>query len=276
MEKGLISELDRLKEIPPWEWPEDAKATLLAALEQGDTEAREAAAYMASALVDEEVAGALLGGCLGDAEGAVAGACAIAMGPTMEEAFVEFGDGAEPDPDGDPEEVAISFETYQRARGTLKQAYEDEARPKLARRQALEAAVRAPQDWQEAAVRAALAEDDPEWRLTAVFCMAFVPGFEAEVLAALDDKDLPIRRAAIMAAGEQELEAAGPSVLALAADDKIDFDLRVVALEALVGINPPGTHDLLSSLEAGDDKDLAEVAEEISGQLAMLADMSAD
>ena len=276
MAKGLISKLERLKEIPPWEWPKDARETLLAALDLEDAEAREAAAYMASALVDEEVAAALLVRCMEDPQGQVAGACAIALGPSLEEAFVEFGDGDEPDPDADLEEVAFSFEMYQRVRDTLKRAYEEEARPKMARRQALEAAVRAPQEWHASAVRAALALEDAEWTLTAVFCMAFVPGFEAEILAAVESKELPIRRAAIMAAGEQELEDAGPAVLAMAADDKIDFDLRVVALEALVGINPPGTRDLLLSLESGDDKDLAEVAEEISGQLAMLAEFEAE
>ena len=273
MPKDVMARLERLKEIPPWEWPKDARETILAALKLEDAEAREAAAYMASAVVNDPVARVLLEQCKSDAAEAVAGAAAIALGPSLEEAFVEYGDE---DPAGlkmDPEMVQFSPEVYTEIRATLRQIFEDQARPKLCRRQVLEAAVRAPLPWQVEAVRAAHQDGDPEWRLTAVFCMAFVEGFDAQILAALEDDDLPTRRAAIMAAGEQELGAAGPLVLALAGDDGVDLDLRVVALEALVGLNPPGSDELLAALVDGDNDDLAEVADEIREQRAMLADL---
>ena len=50
--------------------------------------------------------------------------------------------------------------------------------PKDVRREILEASVRAPQDWHQEAVRMAYSSDDESWRLTAVFCMCYIRGFE--------------------------------------------------------------------------------------------------
>jgi hypothetical protein len=54
----------------------------------------------------------------------------------------------------------------------------DASVPTDVRRRILEASVRAPQDWHRDAIRAAYASDDDVWRLTAVFCMRSVRGFE--------------------------------------------------------------------------------------------------
>ena len=262
MANDKIRDLERLKELPPWEWPADARETILACLAHEDAGAREAAAYMASALVDDQVAEVLLARCQEDEAAEVAGAAAIALAPTLEEGYIEFGDGEDDAPAADPEMVPISLEMYRQARETLRAVYQDQARPKLTRRQALEASVRAFDPWQEEAVRACMAAGDPEWRLTGVYCMAFVPGFQAEILQALEDHHVPVRRAALMAAGEQEVEAAGPAVLAVARDQEMALDLRVVAIEALAHLNPPGSEEYLSVVAAGADEDLAEVAED--------------
>jgi len=263
MAKDKIQDLERLKELPPWEWPGDARETVLACLTHEDPEAREASAYMASALVDDEVAEALMERCKQDAAAEVAGAAAIALAPCLEEGYIEFGGDEHETPDSDPEMVPISHNVYLRAREVLRAVYEDQGRPTLTRRQALEASVRAFDPWQEDAVRACLGAGDDAWRLTGVYCMAFVPGFQAEILKALDDEHLPVRRAAVMAAGEQEVAEAGPAVLAMARDEGLDLDMRVVAVEALGHLTPPGSVEFLEQLAGGDDEDLAGVAEEV-------------
>jgi hypothetical protein len=45
--------------------------------------------------------------------------------------------------------------------------------------------VRAPQDWHENAVGSAYASGDDTWKLTAVFCMRFVRGFDGQIVEEL-------------------------------------------------------------------------------------------
>ena len=137
---------------------------------------------------------------------------AISLGPVLEQSDIEMGDDGEFD---DPDDVPISEKTFRKIQQSLRKVYLDTAVPKLTRRRILEAAVRAPEDWQTQAIRTAYASDDPEWKLTAVFCMRYVRGFEKQILEALESPDPKIHYEAISAAGNWEVDAAWPHVTAL-------------------------------------------------------------
>ena len=91
--------------------------------------------------------------------------------------------------------------------------------------------MRAPQDWHQDAVGTAFSGDDEAWRVTAVFCMRFVRGFDAQILEALDSKNTNIHYEAVLAAGNWEVDAAWPHVAALVASGDTDKPLLLAAID---------------------------------------------
>ena len=144
----------------------------------------------------------------------------------------------------------------------MRELYLDTGQPRDVRRKILEASVRASRKWHPEAVRSAYASDDAAWRLTAVFCMCYVGGFEKEIRAALDSEDPDIRYQAVRAAGNWELDAAWPHVAALVSSDRVDKRLRLAAIEAAAAIRPQAAQALLADLVDSDDEDLRDVAME--------------
>ena len=53
---------------------------------------------------------------------------------------------------------------------------------KEVKRPILEASVRAPEKWHKNAVAAAYRSKDEDWKLTAVFCMRFIRGFDKQIV----------------------------------------------------------------------------------------------
>ena len=101
----------------------------------------------------------------------------------------------------DPDDVPVAERTFHRIGESLRKLYMDAGVPEEVRRRILEASVRAPEDWHEEAVRAAYGSDDDAWRLTAVFCMRFVRGFDEQIVEALDSENPDIHYEAVCAAG---------------------------------------------------------------------------
>ena len=122
--------------------------------------------------------------------------------------------------------------------------------------------MRAPQDWHEDAIRAAYASGDEAWRLTAVFCMGFVRGFEEQILEALDTENPDIHYEAVVAAGNWGLDAAWPQVAALVTSKKTDKPLLLAAIEAIASIRPREAVRMLDDLADSHDEDIAAAAEE--------------
>lgn len=264
-------DISTLAELAPWDWPEEAATAIRAALESDDTPAedRELAAEMAGELVvmDDEMAASLLA-LLRRAElsDEIRGAAALALGPCLEECDTVGFD--------EPDETAISEQTFERVLETLRELYHDEAQPTEVRRRALEASVRAPQDWHPDAVRAAHGSGDPDWRLTALFCMEYIRGFEPEILAALDSDSEEQLYHAICAAGAWEVDKAWKPVRAVAIDDSADPELRIAAIEALVGIRPAEAGEVLADLVDDDDEDVADAAAEAMALAESLAELT--
>jgi hypothetical protein len=194
---------------------------------------------------------------------------AISLGPVLEQSDIEMGDEGEFD---DPDSVPISEKTFRKIQQSLRKVYLDSAVPKLVRRRILEAAVRAPEDWQNQAIRTAYANDDPEWKLTAVFGMRYVRGFDKQILEALESADPKIRYEAVTAAGNRELDAAWPHISALVTSSATSKDLLLAAIEAAAVIRPREAVPLLMDLADSEDEDIAEAADEAISMAESAAD----
>jgi len=210
-------DLKTFQDIPPWEWPEDAGKMFLKILrdDQADASERLLAAELAAdivvisdALIDE-----LLSIVCNDEESeALRARAVISMGPALEYADMDGFDALD---DG-----GISEGLFNKIRDSLRKLYMDAGVPKDVRRRILEASGRAPQDWHPDAVRAAYADNDEDWKLTAVFCMQFVRGFEGQIREALNSENKEILYHAVCAAGNWEVDEAWPHIAAIIASEE--------------------------------------------------------
>jgi len=246
-----------LSEIPPWEWPEDADEVLLDALRDraaADDERMLAAELAASVVViDDDVARALLEVVRGtDEEPELRGRAAIALGRTLEEQMMARDTG-------DPEDRVVSDEVEAAIRTTFRNVYIDPETPKLVRRRALEASIRGSEEWHEGAIRAAYHDGDPEWRLTAVFCMGFLPGFEPEIVEALEGGDDRVRFEALRAAGRMGVTEAWPHVRDVLRAPA-DRDWLLAAIEAAGPVSPEEAPAALAPYLDSDDDEILEAA----------------
>ena len=259
-----------LKDTPPWEWPEGASKMLLGVLR--DDRAPESDRLLAVELagvfgdVDDELVDALLSILAsGERSAEVRGKAAISLGPVLEHAdTVGFEDA---------DDAPIAEGTYRRIRESLRRMYADAGVPKDVRRRILEASVRAPQDWHADAIRAAYRNDDAAWKLTAVFCMRFVRGFEEQILEALASTNPDIHYEAVVAAGNWGLDAAWRPIAALVASRRTEKPLLLAAIEAAASIQPHEALEILDDLADSDDEDIAAAVDEA---MAMAEGHSAD
>lgn len=252
-------ELNALKETPPWEWPDDAGKTLLAILrdDQADESDRVLAAELAgdSTVINDELADLLMSIVRsGDEPAALRASSAIALGPVL--------DLSDTDGFDDPEDTPITEDTFLKIQESFRELYADASIPKEVRRRILEASVRAPQDWHADAIRAAYANKDEGWKLTAVFAMGYVPGFGDQILEALESSNPEIHLEAVGAAGNRELKAAWPHLAALLTSEDTDKPLLLAAIEAVTYIRPDEAGELLADLAISDDEEIADAAQE--------------
>jgi len=250
-------DLKLLKETPPWEWPKDTGTAVLAILRDDHAEEpdRRLAAELAGdfTVINNDLAAALLAiVSSGAATVELRSTAAIALGPALEHADTMGFD--------DADDVLLSEETVVRVQRTLHGLFTDAEVPEGVRRRILEASVRAPQNWHQDAVRVAYAIQDEGWRLTGVFCMRFVSGFDDEILEALDSDDAEVHYHAVCAAGNWEVDAAWSHIANLVTSDDADKSLRLAAIEAIASIRPQQAVEMLLDLTDQDDDDIVEAA----------------
>ena len=252
-------DVKKLWQMPPWEWPTDAGVLLLRTLgdDAADESDRLRAVEMAGNLIviNDDLAEAVLT-IVHDSTAAqtLRGAAAITLGPVLEHFDLEGFD--------DPEDVSLSDKVIAAIRDSLRRVYQDAEIPKEVRRRALEGSVRAREDWHAGAVRVAYDTDDNEWRLTAVFCMRFVAGFDDEILDALQSDRPELHYEAVIAAGNFEVEAAWPYVSALVQSEETEKPLLLAAIAATASIRPELAPETLSSLADLGDDDIADAVDE--------------
>ncbi len=266
-------DLKVLEDLPPWEWPQGTDKMLLEILRdnQKDQSDRLLAAELAGdyTVINDELAAALLS-IVGNGEESeeLRARAAISLGPILETASIDEFD--------DPEDVPISEETFHRIQKSLHDLYMDNDVPMQVRRRILEVSVRAPQEWHQEAVRDAYSSNDALWRLTAVFCMRYIRGFNAQILEALDSKNEDIHYEAVCAAGTWEVDAAWPRIASLAASGLTEKSLRLAAIEAVASIRPQEAAEILGELTLSDDEDIADVAYEAMAMSGLLSDEDYD
>ncbi|MBX7116616.1 MAG: hypothetical protein K1X64_19985 [Myxococcaceae bacterium] len=252
-------DLKTMKDTPPWDWPDGSAAMFLEAL--GSDRMNEAdrlvAAELAgdSTVINDALVDALLTVLRNvDESESIRTQAATSLGPVLEYADMEGFDD-----DGD---APISEQAFKKMQSTFHELLADTRASVEIRRRILEASVRAPQDWHPDAVRAAYSSEDDMWKLTAVFCMRFITGFDEQIVEALDSKNPDIYNEALLAAGNWGIEAAWPHVVALISTDKTPKPLLLAAIEAIPSIRPEEAPGLLTDFTDADDEDIVSAAYE--------------
>lgn len=260
-------DLKKLKDTPPWEWSADTGRALLGVI--GDKQAEPSDRLLAVELagdytvVNTEIIERLLAVLSApDEPEKLRCQAAISMGPALEDADMSLnveGDADMTDID-DAEEEPLSGKTFEELQQTLRALFADADVPASVRRSVLEVSVRAPRDWHQAAVGEAYSGKDEAWRRTAVFCMGHLPGFERQILEALDNPDPDVHYQAVCAAGNEALERAWKHVVALATSNSTEKTLRLAAIDAVASIRPDEASEVLGALTDSKDEDIAAVA----------------
>jgi len=262
--------IKNLKDIPPWQWPTDAGQMLLDVLQddQAPGSDRLLVAELAGdfTVINDELADALLSILFNPREpDGLRGQAAISLGPALEYAYV---DGFE-----DPDDVPITEPMFRKIQGTLHKLYMDAQTPKEVRRPVLEASARAPEKWHKNAVAVAYRSEDEDWKLTAVFCMQFIRGFDKQILEFLKSQNPDIHYHAVCAAGNWEIDAAWPHIAALVTSEETEKELLLAAIEAAAFIRPHKASEILSPLLDSDDEDIVDAVYEV---LAMAGEFDED
>jgi hypothetical protein len=204
-----------------------------------------------SVVIDDDLSEALLA-IVGNAGESVQlrARAAISLGPVLQLAYIDL--------EEDPDEVPITEDTYHAIQDSFQKFYSDTNIPKEVRRRVLEASVRFPDEWHKDAIRLAYASGDSEWMLTAVFAMRFVRGFDDQILEALKSADPEIHSEAVEAAGNWELDAAWPRLVALVEDPNTPKPLLLAAIGAVGTIRPAEAGAILADLVDSEDEDVSE------------------
>ena len=261
-------DMHTLAGTPAFDWPTDAGEDILAVLQ--DRGAPQSERLLAAELagdpmvLSDDLVEELLRILAGSTESEpLRSRVALSLGVALEEG--EMWDSE--DLDG----PQITEALLHRAKASLRDLYHDPGIPKELRRCALEASVRAPEPWHPGAIRAAYHDGDPDWRLSAVFCMRFIPGFDDEVVEALDTDDASGLYQAVCAAGAHSVDGAWSQIRhliqvassgapILADDPDLEWSLLLAAMDAVVSIRPLEAADTLSELIDSDDEALSEAA----------------
>jgi hypothetical protein len=252
--------LKALNDTPPWDWPEGTGKMLLDILR--NDAASEPDLLLATELagdftvINDELAEELLSIVRGsDKAEEVRARAAISLGPALEDA--DTGGFEEP-----AYSSTIAQRTFDTIQASLRALYMDAGVPEEVRRRILEASVRAPQDWHQDAVRAAYSSGDESWRLTAVFGMRFIRGFNEQIVEALDSDNEDIRYEAVLAAGSWEVAGAWPHVVALVTSAETPKDLLLAAIDAVASIRPSEALTILGDLLDSEDEEVVSAVNE--------------
>ena len=223
-------DIKTLQDMPPWDWPENAGEKfqkILADCRVSESD-RIIAADLAGNLVvmNDKIADSLLAVVRNPAEPeGLRAMAAISFGPVLELAFTDEFD--------DPDEIPITERKFHIVKDTLRKLYLDQSLSKELLRRIFVASVRAPEKWHEDEIRSAYSSGDRDWKLTAVFSMRQIQGFEDQILEALESADPEIHFEAIQAAGEWGLAPAWDHVVAIVNNPKAEKHLLLAAIEAV-------------------------------------------
>lgn len=251
--------IQALNDTPPWEWPDEAAEIIKKALKDKNTPEndRVLASELAGdeVVMNDEVADLLLT-LIADENEVEDLRCnaAISLGPALEYAYImEF---------DNPDDIVLSEKAFHKVEKGLEEIYNNDGVSDTVRRHVLEGAVRSPQDWQVERIKEAYARDDKDWKLTAVFGMGHIEGFEKEIMESLDSDVPEIHLEAIYAAGRQEIADSWPHVKAILENKKSERDLLIAAINVSASINPEECQMILDEYCDSPNEEIADAAEE--------------
>lgn len=262
--------LTKLNNTPPWDWPENASKIILDVLNnnQANRSDRVLAAVLAgnAIVINDEIADKLLFILKNNNEPEeLRCRAAISLGPALEDADIME--------EEDIEDMMISAETFHKIQNSLHRLYMDAGVPKEVRRRILEASVRAPRNWQEDAVRAAYFSGDDSWRLTAVFCMNYIGGFDDKIIESLENNNPHIFFEAVCAAGNSGITEAWPYITKILDSEKPDKELLLAAIDAVAEIRPDLATEVLGDFIHSDDQDIVDTAYEALAMAESIMEM---
>jgi hypothetical protein len=240
---------------------------LLKRLTHADEDVRREAREELHMVMDDEIALAFLGVARGEGTEAIRADSLVGLGPVIDEAGLDYADGIEFDfgPELGP---PVSREVFKSIVDDIRRLYEDEAQPKVIRRRALEVLVRSPEPWLREEIRKHYASDDADWKLTSVFAMGFITGFDEEIAETVKTADESLLFEALNAAGSMGVTSAARRVRELAQSSR-DMEIRVAAIEALPNVDPDGAAGILQQLIGSDEEEVARTAEAVLDELLM-------
>lgn len=213
--------------------------------------------------IDDSAAEALLQVAESDEPEELRADVLISLGPTIDECGTDY----EADFGFGPELTSrVSKPVFESMVARIRRIYEDPSQPTIVRRRAFEVLVRDPQPWQKEAIRRDFASGNREWQLTALFSMAFHPGFDREILNMVELGEGDLREEAVRTAGSRGLREAGPALRKLARSPNTSRDLRISAILALPSVDER-SRDLLEDLARSSDRQVAEAAREALDEL---------
>jgi|AMWB02.1.fsa_nt_gi hypothetical protein len=269
-------DLKTLDNTPPWEWPEGTDQFLLDVLRDTRTniEDRLLAADLAGdyVVINDELATALLAIACNAAENEELRCEAVlSLGLALENSdILGFDD------DDEEDEPLISRAVFDKIQTELHKLFMDTSTPDEVRRRTLEASSHAPQPWHTEAVRAAYASENPEWRLSAVFCMRTVEGFETQIVDSLRSPNPDMHYQAVCAAGQWGIDDAWKHVVALVQNNATEKALLLAAIEAVGAIRPHEALGVLEKWMASDDEEISETVQEVLLASGAMSDLEAD
>jgi len=268
---GNMMKLQQIYDIPPWDWPKTASTLFLEALQNsdGDEADRLLAAEMAGnfVVINDDLADGLLAIVENSLESEELRCKAvISFGAALDYIYFDLDEFAEVD---EYDDFAVTKAMYQRIIKALQELYFDGTVPELVRRRTLEASIRSPQAYHSGVVRAAYQSGKENWMITAVFCMAYLKGFQQEILEAVQSKVPEIQYQAIRAAGNWSITDAWPAISNVLNDQNTDTDLLFAAIDAAANIGHDEATAALNELldRSFDNEDIIDAVEEA---LAML------
>lgn len=257
----MTADVTLLSELPFWEWPPDGADIIQRALASSSDEERLAAVRLVHLIMDDALAECMLRLIVEDPCEEVRAAAATALGPAIEEADIY-----EVDADS---ACMLSRDAFEHVRRALKHLYHDASASDLVRRRVLETSVRSRMSWHTGAVNGAWRSESEDWRITAVFCMGFVPGFEDVIADALAAPTPALRFEAVRAAGMREMQEVAATVARMLSQPSESREVRLAAIEALPRIDPRTALDVLPPLTTSSDPELAALADDALREAAM-------
>ncbi|MBM3394165.1 MAG: hypothetical protein FJY37_05950 [Betaproteobacteria bacterium] len=253
--------LQQLLDTDSWVWPDEAGPFLIEMLRQtsiSESDLLTAIELAGDCVVASDGMAAALLSLTVDA-GRPAGqraAAAMSLGRMLD--FSLFGEEA----DDMGEESSLSIDMAGQVVNALNETYEGTQNPDMVRRRVLEASVRSPQTWHEAAIRQAFEHPAENWQASAVFCMGYVRGFNRQILQALDSPNDDTRYCAVVAAGNHAIAESWGTICELINSPDTDKDLLLAAINAVAEIRPQEAYEVLHPLLESSDDEIGDAANE--------------